>query len=238
MGVFYGFILLVIIISAISIAKQKQQRKTNMAAVEETEDILRKRGFSIDKTVGTRTAKLFVDNANKKWAVKEEGVLSDVKIYDYKDLIDFELLEDGESKVKGGFGKALIGGALGGTKGAIIGSAASRKITETVSLLEIVIRTNDFGKPQYNIPFIKGFSLPKDANYRRLYDMAQEVIGILNYISSNGETQPKNNDPETVVKQETVQSNADELKKYKDLLDSGVITQEEFDQKKKQLLGL
>jgi hypothetical protein len=33
-------------------------------------------------------------------------------------------------------------------------------------------------------------------------------------------------------------STADELKKFKDLLDSGVITQEEFDEKKKQLLGL
>lgn len=33
-------------------------------------------------------------------------------------------------------------------------------------------------------------------------------------------------------------SSADELKKYKELLDSGVITQEEFDAKKKQLLGL
>lgn len=33
-------------------------------------------------------------------------------------------------------------------------------------------------------------------------------------------------------------SNADELKKYKELLDSGVISQEEFDAKKKQLLGL
>ena len=31
---------------------------------------------------------------------------------------------------------------------------------------------------------------------------------------------------------------ADQLKKYKELLDSGVITQEEFDAKKKQLLGL
>ena len=31
---------------------------------------------------------------------------------------------------------------------------------------------------------------------------------------------------------------ADELKKYKELLDSGVISQEEFDAKKKQLLGL
>ena len=33
-------------------------------------------------------------------------------------------------------------------------------------------------------------------------------------------------------------SAADELKKYKDLLDAGIITQEEFDAKKKQLLGL
>ncbi len=40
------------------------------------------------------------------------------------------------------------------------------------------------------------------------------------------------NTPQTAVSQ------ADELKKFKDLLDNGIITQEEFDQKKKQLLGL
>ena len=33
-------------------------------------------------------------------------------------------------------------------------------------------------------------------------------------------------------------NNAEELKQYKELLDSGIITQEEFDAKKKQLLGL
>ncbi len=39
---------------------------------------------------------------------------------------------------------------------------------------------------------------------------------------------------------ETVQekSSADEIKKFKDLLDSGAITQEEYDAKKKELLGL
>ncbi len=40
----------------------------------------------------------------------------------------------------------------------------------------------------------------------------------------------------TQVVQQT--SAADELKKFKELLDSGIITQEEFDAKKKQLLGL
>lgn len=40
--------------------------------------------------------------------------------------------------------------------------------------------------------------------------------------------------PATVIQQ----SDADELGKYKKLLDNGVITQEEFDAKKKQILGL
>ena len=43
---------------------------------------------------------------------------------------------------------------------------------------------------------------------------------------------------ERVVNISAPQSNADELKKYKDLLDADIITQEEFDAKKKQLLGL
>lgn len=41
-----------------------------------------------------------------------------------------------------------------------------------------------------------------------------------------------------VINQTAPQSNADELKKYKDLLDAGIITQEEFEIKKKQLLNI
>lgn len=40
------------------------------------------------------------------------------------------------------------------------------------------------------------------------------------------------------IEDSTVLGTAEELKKYKELLDSGVITQEEFDAKKKQLLGI
>ena len=50
----------------------------------------------------------------------------------------------------------------------------------------------------------------------------------------------KSFNPEQVIKVEAVQqpSNANEIKQYKELLDSGAITQEEFDMKKKELLGL
>ena len=49
------------------------------------------------------------------------------------------------------------------------------------------------------------------------------------------------NADQTVVPHQIIQqsvSEADEIKKYKELLDSGVISQEEFEAKKKQLLGL
>ena len=42
---------------------------------------------------------------------------------------------------------------------------------------------------------------------------------------------------EVTTKKETV-SNIDELKRFKELFDMGVITQEEFETKKKQLLNL
>lgn len=63
--------------------------------------------------------------------------------------------------------------------------------------------------------------------------IAKMFIAIISYrfFEKNGYT-------EESAKVSAVSGNADELKKYKDLLDSGVITQEEFDTKKKQLLDL
>ena len=48
----------------------------------------------------------------------------------------------------------------------------------------------------------------------------------------------KEEKPNTPVVQEHLTSVADELAKYKALLDSGAITEEEYNEKKKQLLGL
>ena len=47
-----------------------------------------------------------------------------------------------------------------------------------------------------------------------------------------------NNSTEDTKETKVQISAADEIKKYKELLDIGVITQEEFDAKKKELLGL
>ena len=50
--------------------------------------------------------------------------------------------------------------------------------------------------------------------------------------TEKSETKTKESDVKPVL------SNVDEIRKYKNLLDEDIITQEDFDVKKKQLLGL
>ena len=62
-------------------------------------------------------------------------------------------------------------------------------------------------------------------------ELKSTIMGII-------ETLPAESDSVNRNSQEAQSSSADELLKYKELLDGGVISQEEFDAKKKQLLGL
>ena len=52
------------------------------------------------------------------------------------------------------------------------------------------------------------------------------------------DTEPVNVAPAAPFEAGKPRDVVEELKRYKDLLDSGILTQEEFDAKKKQLLGL
>ena len=64
---------------------------------------------------------------------------------------------------------------------------------------------------------------------------ANDIRAELNKLMSERQNKKAEN---TIVQNVVQNSNADELKKFKDLLDAGVITQEEFDAKKNQILGL
>ena len=69
-----------------------------------------------------------------------------------------------------------------------------------------------------------------------LVERNEQAAEIKKYIDKMLANVRNNKNPSSTIIQTS--SSADELKKYKDLLDSGIITQEEFDTKKKQLLGL
>ena len=234
MGFIVILILCIILPIVIGIVNGTSKKQEYIEARNTIEKELKAQGFNIEKQVGL-TAKLYVDNTQKLWAINEWNNSTDVKIYKYSDLIDFELLEDDESLMKGGFGKALVGGAIGGTTGAVIGSAGSRKIKQNATLLEIKIRTNDFEHPQYSIQFIKGFALPKNSPaYKEYFDAAQEVVGVLNYIATNGEEKQIQLNSSTI----TSENIGNTLRELNQLKNEGIITAEEFETKKKELLNL
>ena len=63
----------------------------------------------------------------------------------------------------------------------------------------------------------------------------EKMEEVANYIKKRVDEIKSSKNAPAVVSQVSA---ADEIKKFKELLDMGVITQEEFDAKKKQLLGL
>lgn len=130
------------------------------------------------------------------------------------DGYEFEIVgQKTVTKKKGGLTRALVGGAIAGPVGALVGSVTAKEETKTTggkSILKVNFITYS-GKNQRicsNAP--TGFTNFLDDC------MAIEAI-----------TQPTN-----------ISSSADEIIKFKELLDKGIITLEEFDAKKKQLLGL
>lgn len=70
--------------------------------------------------------------------------------------------------------------------------------------------------------------------YKQLIENAQKAMRILDDIIEK-------NYPEAVVQEKNVQAQplsvADEIRKFKELMDEGIITKDEFEMKKKDLLG-
>jgi len=79
--------------------------------------------------------------------------------------------------------------------------------------------TNDTMKEKFSVRIDK-------ESAKRINEAVNETLRQLRQKESNPEPQKPTNNP------------IDEIKGYKELLDSGIITQEEFDAKKKQLLDL
>lgn len=172
---------------------------------------------------------IYFDDTNKKFLIPAKKS----QIYDYSDILAFELLEDGNLISKGGVGRAIVGGALFGDVGAIVGSNTGHRQEKICSKLQIKITVNDMRSPTVYINFIESEIEKDKAIYKQLYTQAQEVLSLLSIIVQSNQSNTR-----SATESQNNLSAADEILKFKKLLDIGVISQEEFDAKKKQLLGL
>jgi len=222
---------------------------------------------------------LHIDDKNQKWylvSLKRDLPLGtkiykvNSKIYDFDEIESCEIVEDGTTleTVKKGtgsmLGRAVVGGALFGGAGAIVGAAtgtskgASKFIVDNMDI-RIQLRggvgsvSHSFieSKIIYPCPIssigymdvinnLKGYHIAsakqtsswEDA-YKNVIDSAKNMVSAIESIINavaDGKTSAMSKLP--------VESNTEEIRKYKALLDDGIITQDEFEAKKKQLLGL
>lgn len=142
-----------------------------------------------------------IDENKKQWTVGKVGKNS--KIYNFDDIVSFELIDLGSSK--------------------------------ECSMLRIKIVMTNSDTSSVDIKFFEsGIVMPtykRDSFvYRTDYKLAQECMSLLQLAKESNHESMKNNVSQI--------SAADEILKFKNLLDNGIITQEEFEAKKKQLLGI
>ena len=145
------------------------------------------------------------------------------------------MLEDGQSITKGGLGRAVAGGLLFGGVGAIVGGVTGGKKSKGIcNSMKLRVSFKNAHTDVVYINFIATETKTKSFTYKAAQDNAQKCITILETINDINQS----NHIEYANVEVHTNSTADEIMKFKTLLDQGVITQEEFDAKKKQLLGL
>lgn len=187
------------------------------------EEVLR---FKPDKKIGI----IEFDYKSKKILIP--GSFNKHSIINFSDIRSFELIEDGDSVTKGGIGRSLVGGALFGGAGAVVGAITANKKKEYCDSLRVEITTNDKSIPSFHIPYISKRTKVKSGEYENAYIIASQLITTLQSVCDNKK------ETDNIIQRESENSIVEKMKKYKELLDLGIITEEEFNKKKQETLGL
>ena len=190
-----------------------------------TSNIKRLKSFVPTQSIGDLIA---FDDMNMQFCCGKEDLID---LFNYKNIVDYELLESGGSVSKGSAGSAIAGGILFGSTGAIVGAAVGdRRSIKECDSLRIKITLRETYRSVIYIDFIKETVSTKSPEYRDAFSSAQLCMSLLKLACE------KVKQPQTDFAGH--HSEADELRKFKQLMDEGIISEEEFLAKKKMILGI
>ena len=197
----------------------------NMRKYKAIEDS-RKRLFKPGKRLKNfGTVEILIDNTNKLFKIGNSP------IYKFEELADFYLdqtpantVVTTTTKKKGGITRAIVGSMIAGPVGAVVGASTAGSVSTSTQ------STNTTKCYYYEIECysgnVKKAIMPPDG----FKEFAIQCI------NERNKTNNKFNDNNTKELPEV--DAISEIKKFKELLDMGAISQEEFNQKKKELLNL
>ena len=130
--------------------------------------------------------------------------------------------------------RAVVGGVIAGSAGAIVGASTSPK-TDIVKYLAVKIRTNDIKHPLHTITLLQSNYSTNDNFYKRKRQTAELLYATIGAIIKNCEgsrlsiSQPEENN--------SSENFAEQLRELSSLFHEGILTQEEFDSKKSEILS-
>ena len=189
---------------------------------------IKKRSGLLSKT-GRATAAMMTLGASE--AVIAARKPSD-KIFAFDELEGYELLEDDSAVTSGGKAAAVAGAALIGGLGAIAGAGAgTKKQKKRIENMVLRIDTNDMEYPCVMVTYINRETKVGSNDYRKAQSQAQQAMSALNLIL-------KQQHGQDVSESVDASDDMEQLKRLKELRDAGVLTEEEFQAKKAQVLGL
>ena len=84
------------------------------------------RDFTVSREIRVGTLFFRVDDGRQLWycAAKKDA---NPPLFKFDEVLNYELTEDGETIIKGGLGRAVVGGALFGGVGAVVGGITGKK---------------------------------------------------------------------------------------------------------------
>ena len=99
----------------------------------------------------------------------------------FSSLTGCELVEDQTTIFSGGVGRAIVGAAVAGAVGAVVG-AATRKSSDVTNQMSIHIYTNNVLDPLYEIPVIDHQISRSSDEYKELLHKAQNICATIDAI--------------------------------------------------------
>ena len=181
-----------------SLGESSTAKDTVIQSGVESIGYFKKKNFTASKEISlgmpsiTETLKFVVDDYQKKFGFYRFSSTgyNELELWNYSDLLDFNLVENGQQMIPGRGMMAAGGAILFGVKGAIVGSVAGDKaIKDICTEISVQIKINNLNKPLISIGLGGGFEKTSVA-YQQAKQKADELVATLTYIESNKNAQP------------------------------------------------
>lgn len=153
------------------------------------------------------------------------------RVINVSDILSYEIIEDGNTVTSGGLGKAIATDLLiNPVAGVLVGVTSKKKNKGICTKLEIKITLNDISNPCVYVQYIKKETKKNSLIYANKFEECQKDLSFLEILVNKNDV--------SNIKNIEKEDETDAIRKYKKLFDDGIISEHEFNLKKKELLNL